>query len=109
MQFDVNLNIYGKEKGRKPIKKKGSVTSQLRFNQKGKCWKCHRSFDVMGVRPQTHHKNGNHNDNRISNLVLVCSNCHDKLTHKQILKGKPTKKQTSSFELPEIKMPEFDI
>ncbi|NOX71168.1 MAG: hypothetical protein GXO64_00520 [Candidatus Micrarchaeota archaeon] len=34
----------------------------------------------MGVRPIVHHKNLNPKDNRISNLVLICPNCHDKYT-----------------------------
>ena len=48
------------KKIRKPIKKRGSVKTELRLRQKGKCWRCHKNFDAMGVaRPHIHHKNGN--------------------------------------------------
>jgi len=76
-----------KRKGRKPIEKKGSKRAQLRLDQKGKCWRCGRGFDAMGVvRTHIHHKDGNPSNNRYSNLALVCGTCHDNLTHEQTLK-----------------------
>jgi len=81
------VGVPKKQKGRKPIRKKGSVKAQLRLKQKGKCWRCHKGFDAMGVvRPHIHHKNGNPSNNSISNLALVCGTCHDFLTHEQTLK-----------------------
>jgi len=88
-------DLFGSRSRRTPIKKKGSVRIQLRLDQKGKCWKCHRPFDVMRVaRPHIHHKNGKPYDNRYSNLALVCGTCHDTLSHEQTLKRR-TKRQPS--------------
>ena len=69
--------------------------------QKGKCWKCKRSFKQMGVRHILHHKNLNPKDNRITNMVLVCPNCHDKIHQKQ---KKVRVKTTDAFGFTDYKV-----
>ncbi|WP_321416471.1 group II intron reverse transcriptase/maturase [uncultured Methanomethylovorans sp.] len=46
--------------------------------QKGKCPFCNLLIDINndGEERPLHHKNGNHNDNRISNLVYTHAHCH---------------------------------
>ncbi len=50
--------------------------------QGGKCANCRKPFAKMRVRPILHHKNLNPKDNRLSNIILVCSNCHDRIHQK---------------------------
>lgn len=69
--------------------------------QNGKCWKCGKSFKQMKVRTMVHHKNLNPKDNRITNLVLVCPNCHDKIHQKQ---KKVRVRTTNVYGLPEYKV-----
>ncbi|MBU3905177.1 MAG: hypothetical protein KJ906_03450 [Nanoarchaeota archaeon] len=65
---------------RKPVR--ASDRRHLLEFQKGKCKKCKKSFKIMGVRPVLHHVNHNRSDNKIVNMILVCSNCHDKIHQK---------------------------
>ena len=88
--------IFGSKRKRKPVGK--TVRKVLLKYQDGKCWMCKRSFKEMSVRPVLHHKNLNPNDNRISNLVLICPNCHDKI-HQKIKKVR--KKVIGPLGLPE--------
>ena len=62
---------------RVPVRK--SDRKFLLKHQKGTCWRCKKSFKQMSVRPILHHKNLNPKDNRISNIILICPNCHDKI------------------------------
>ena len=69
-------SIYGTKKPkRKPIKS-GTRTNIL-ADSGAKCQKCKRS--LKGLKPHIHHKNGNPKDNKSSNLILVCPNCHSEL------------------------------
>ena len=44
------------------------------LSERGKsCEKCgYNKYEIL----QVHHKNRNHNDNRVENLELICPNCH---------------------------------
>lgn len=59
------------------LKDKATTLRRLKiklFNERGeKCERCnYKKREVL----QVHHKNKNHTDNRISNLELICPNCH---------------------------------
>lgn len=90
---------FATEKKREPVRK--SDREHLLDYQGGKCWSCHRSFRQMGVRPILHHKNLNPKDNRITNMVLICSNCHDRIHQKE---KKVRKRVTGAFGLPEYRV-----
>ena len=77
----MQFGFFDDEPKRKPVR--SSDRKHLLEFQKGKCWKCKKSFKQMGVRKIVHHKNLNPKDNRIINLVLVCPNCHDKIHQKE--------------------------
>ncbi len=70
-----------KSKKRTPVRT--SDKKHLLDYQKGKCYRCKKSFKQMKVRAILHHKNLNREDNRITNMVLVCPNCHDKIHQKK--------------------------
>lgn len=66
----------------------------------------------MGTRPIPHHKNLNPKDNRISNLALVCPNCHDKIhqREKKVRKKVVGVKSTEIILLPDkVEMTKLDI
>jgi len=69
--------------------------------QGGKCKRCGKSIRRKGVRPILHHKNLNPKDNRPSNLVVVCPDCHDKIHQKE---RKVRKKVISSWGVPEYRV-----
>lgn len=82
-------SLYGKkEQKRKPIK--GGTRTNILADSGAKCQKCKHA--LKGLKPHIHHKNGNPKDNRQSNLILVCPNCHSKL-HREMKPIKPTTKQ----------------
>ena len=84
---------------------------------KGKCEKCGLDFHKKGVRPHFHHKDGDPKNNKLSNLIVICPNCHSKLhTWKTVTKKdifgftikkrklvtiKPKKQKTSSKKIRE--------
>jgi len=42
-----------------------------------KCYRCSRTeWEGVGIPLEIEHKNGNHYDNRIENLTILCPNCH---------------------------------
>lgn len=49
--------------------------------QNGKCPCCARSLSHVGCGWDAHHRNGDRNDNRTANLLLVCVNCHHNCYH----------------------------
>jgi hypothetical protein len=80
--FEIKIyDPYAKPKKR--ISVRTSDKKHLLDYQNGKCNRCKKSFKQMKVRPILHHKNLNPKDNRITNMILVCSNCHDKIHQKQ--------------------------
>jgi 5-methylcytosine-specific restriction endonuclease McrA len=65
--------------GRKPVKKKRvpvkqSTKIKVITRSNSRCAKCGKS--LANVTPQIHHKNGDPSDNRLSNLIALCPNCH---------------------------------
>lgn len=50
----------------------------LNYKQKGKCAGCGKSFGSLGVKPRLHHIG---KTSRISDLQLLCPNCHDAKAH----------------------------
>ena len=126
-QFGFNTSsidemLYGKQPKRTSIRT--SDRKHLLEFQHGKCAKCKKSFKQMKVRTILHHKNLNPKDNRITNMILVCPNCHDKIhqrekkvrvrttdqfgfsTHKVVKKTvrkKPTKKKTTKKKTTTLK------
>ena len=50
---------------------------ELLVRSKGKCQKC--GISLKGMKPDIHHKNRNPSDNEISNLMVLCRNCHSKM------------------------------
>jgi 5-methylcytosine-specific restriction endonuclease McrA len=55
-----------------------SLRTELLLRCKGKCEKCGLDFHKEGIRPHFHHKDGNPKNNKPSNLIVVCPNCHSK-------------------------------
>ena len=78
------LSFNSDEPRRKPIKT-GLRTNKL-ADSGAKCQKC-RGL-LKGLKPHIHHKNGNPRDNRPSNLIVVCPNCHSKL-HRNMKPQRP--------------------
>lgn len=64
-----------------PAKKK----KEVRERAKGKCESCRKK--PRGVTLQFHHKNMKPTDNRLSNIQLLCPNCHAR-KHKMFKKVK---------------------
>ena len=105
-RYKLGLESIDKDDKRKPVRT--SDRKHLLEFQKGKCWKCKKSFKQMGVRAILHHKNKNPKDNRIVNMVLVCPNCHDKIHQKDKGKGgkkKPKNPYKIDFKTPKFKPP----
>jgi len=74
----IKLSLKRKENKKRKSVSKGPRQLILKAQQ-GKCAKCKRSFKQLGVRGHSHHKNLNPNDNKPSNIIIVCPNCHDKI------------------------------
>ena len=51
-----------------------SVQKQLLIRCKGKCENCGK--DLTGLKPFIHHKDGNPSNNKLSNLIVLCPDCH---------------------------------
>jgi hypothetical protein len=56
-----------------PIK----TQKQLFIRCEGNCEKCEDS--LRGLTAHIHHKNGDPSDNRMSNLIVLCPNCHGRI------------------------------
>lgn len=54
--------------------------------KKNECECCHISGDEIPL--ELHHINGNHNDNRLENLQILCPNCHSKTPNFRNREGK---------------------
>lgn len=56
-----------------------SIKTKVLQRSKGKCERCHKNVIGRGLKPRYHHKDGNPFHNTVSNVVMVCNDCHDKL------------------------------
>ena len=65
--------------------KKRLIKQGLKENR---CELCHISGEEIGL--ELHHINGNHYDNRIENLQILCPNCHSKTPNFRNRNGKNT-------------------
>ena len=72
------------EPRRKPIPM--SVQKKVIARSRGKCEICGFDFVKHDVKPHIHHKDGNPRNNKLSNLIVVCPNCHSKLHKWKIVK-----------------------
>lgn len=61
-----------------------SLTKDLFIRAKGKCEKCTRP--LKGLTPHIHHKDRNPSNNKPSNLLVICPNCHSKIHKKDTTK-----------------------
>jgi len=94
----VDELIWGKKKPkrRKPVRV--SVQKELLSRAEGKCERCGLKFHEEKVTPRIHHKDGDPKNNKLSNLLVVCPNCHD-ILHKKM---KPKKKKTERKKRPSV-------
>ena len=75
--MDLFDGLFGKSD------RKGATPSQrvgIAIQQNYKCW--NKGCDLRKVRYVIHHKDGNHSNKKLSNLVAVCPNCHSDITAK---------------------------
>jgi 5-methylcytosine-specific restriction endonuclease McrA len=75
---------FGSQPKRIPVGQ--SQRTKLLVRSKGKCEKCHRSLD--GIKPHIHHKDGDPKNNKMTNLKVLCPNCHSSAHDKPIRKKK---------------------
>ena len=80
----MGLFDYNEEKKRKSLT--ASQKRKLLIDAESKCQKCRKSFKQLGVRPHYHHKNGKRWEAKMSNFMIICPNCHDKLHEYQKVK-----------------------
>ena len=64
----------GRLKNPKRIPIPQSVRSKVLVRAKGECEKCH--LNLRNVKPNFHHKDGDPRNNKPSNLIVLCPNCH---------------------------------
>ncbi|MGB9842561.1 MAG: HNH endonuclease [Candidatus Bathyarchaeales archaeon] len=71
-----NAFFGGEHKKREPVPR--SLRTELLLRSKGKCEYCGLDLHEEGVKPHFHHKDGDPKNNKASNLIVVCPNCHSK-------------------------------
>ncbi|MCV3482759.1 HNH endonuclease [Campylobacter sp. CNRCH_2014_0184h] len=64
------LNIYSDDWN--------NISYDIRSKAQWKCQKCHRDFSKNRIGLDVHHINGQKNDNRLNNLMVLCKDCHSK-------------------------------
>jgi 5-methylcytosine-specific restriction endonuclease McrA len=79
-------------KRRKPIP--DSLRHELILRCKGRCELCGLDFYKAGITPEIHHKDGNPRNNKPSNLIVLCPNCHTKV-QRALEKTKKTERRRS--------------
>jgi 5-methylcytosine-specific restriction endonuclease McrA len=73
------------EPKREPVPR--SLRTELLLRCKGICERCKKvDFYKEGVKPHFHHIDGNPKNNKPSNLIVVCPNCHSKLHKWKMMK-----------------------
>jgi RNA-directed DNA polymerase len=74
----TDTEYFVERKYKQGIKKLSGKFKTIWLNQIGKCHFCKILIDINngGEERPLHHKNGNHNDNRITNLVYTHVYCH---------------------------------
>ena len=75
--FDIDL--FGKKSKRKPLSSSRKTDALLK--SKGKCAKC--GIQLTAATKEIHHKDGNRRNDRPSNLMVLCRNCHGEISHRQ--------------------------
>ena len=81
----INFLDYNKTGKKVRVPVPIGTIKKIFLRAKGKCEKCKKP--LKGLRPHIHHKDKNPKNNKESNLVLLCPNCHSK----QHIKDKPKK------------------
>lgn len=113
-RWDISINkkrwdisIDTKKTKRKQVSK-GS-TKDIYVRAGGKCERC--KLSLRGLRGHIHHKNRKPSDNRLSNLILLCPNCHSEIHKKDKPpnNNKPNEKDGSPFDLRPIKWPKIKL
>jgi 5-methylcytosine-specific restriction endonuclease McrA len=93
-KIDLDAAIWGRsEPKRKPVKQ--SERTKVLVRAQGKCEKCRNSLE--GLKPNIHHIDGNPKNNKLSNLKVLCPNCHSKAHNKPIKKKTGTDGTGSIF------------
>jgi RNA-directed DNA polymerase len=74
----IDRGYFEKRKFNQGARKLSGKFLNVWINQKGKCPLCNLMIDISSDAEERplHHKNGNHKDNRISNLVYKHAHCH---------------------------------
>jgi len=80
--FDGDWAYWIERLGRDPSKPNRVIA--LLKNQLGRCLHCGLRF-MSDDHLETHHRNGNHNDNVLANLVLLHGHCHDEVHRTKVL------------------------
>jgi len=74
----LDTDYFNKRKLKQGIRKLSGKFKKVWENQKGKCPFCNLLIDINngGEERPLHHKNGNHDDNKITNLAYTHIHCH---------------------------------
>lgn len=87
----INLVDYNKQGKKVRVPVRISVQKEIFIRSKGKCENCKKTLN--GLRPHIHHKDKNPKNNKKSNLMLLCPNCHSK----KHIKDKPINKGNGAY------------
>lgn len=79
-QFDLG---FGTSQRKKRVRPTQSEKNEVWDRQNGKCYMCPKQ---VNPRSRYHHKDGDPSNWRLSNLALVCLECHAKETNRQRIK-----------------------